>query len=119
MEDSGISNRRSPRRVFDSPVGVLHNGKYRLRLATHLSEGGMMVILDDSYKVKDLVLMTILLPAGGHAIVRAELLYSADLPDGKKGFGMRFQGLQLAQRRLIRNYISAKTQAEAELENRA
>lgn len=59
------------------------------------------------------VVVTVFIPGGGHALVQAEVLYR----QGKQNsYGMKFENLPLAQKRFIRNYVSAKTQKEAEQE---
>ena len=70
------------------------------------------------FAVKDVVVISIVIP-GGHCIVtRAEIIY---VKDGLRGmpveYGVKFALLTLPLRRQIRNYVSAKTQAEAEMES--
>jgi hypothetical protein len=108
-------NRRTPRRVFERAVGVLYKGQYKLCRAKQISEGGILLLSDFQLKVNDHVVMTVLLPAGGHAIVRAKVLYTMPAAKGElPSFGLRFLNLPFNIRRLIRNYVAAKTQEEAE-----
>lgn len=62
------------------------------------------------------VVVTLLLPDGGYAVTRAEPVYEMNNggPDGVSAYGLKFVELPLQKKRLIRNYISAKTAEEAE-----
>ena len=110
-----IENRRSPRRVFRRPVGILVHGVYQVCKALQLGEGGMMAIIDADIAPGTTLVATIFIPGGGFALVRAQVLYGVKTAEGM-GYGMKFEGVPLAQKRFIRNYVSAKTQKEAEQE---
>ena len=114
---SPVSTRRAPRRIFSRAIGVLLHGKYVLVQALQLSEGGMLFESKTPFAVKDIVVISIVIP-GGHCIVtRAEIIYMKDAVRGMPvEYGVKFEPLTLPLRRLIRNYVSAKTQAEAEAE---
>jgi hypothetical protein len=104
-----IANRRSPRRVFKRPVGVLLHGEYRVCQAHQLGEGGALVTIEGDIPRGTKVVISIFVPGGGFALIQAEVLYKVGA-----GYGVRFAQLPLAQKRFIRNYVSAKTQEEAE-----
>lgn len=108
-----IENRRSPRRVFRRPVGILAHGVYQVCKALQLGEGGMMAIIDADITPGTTVVITVFIPGGGYALVQAQVLYCVDSPEGK-AYGLKFENVPLAQKRFIRNYVSAKTQKEAE-----
>lgn len=108
----GIENRRSPRRVFKRPVGILLHGEYMICQALQLGEGGMMVNIPHEIKPGTRVVVTVFIPGGGHALVQAEVLYTNGQDNGMC-YGMKFENLSLAHKRHVRNYVSAKTQAEA------
>lgn len=110
-----IENRRSPRRVFRRPVGILLHGNYQVCKALQLGEGGMMAIIDAEIPQGTKLVATVFLPGGGYALLQAEILYGVDTPEGRS-YGMKFEEVPLAQKRHIRNYVSAKTQKEAEEE---
>lgn len=118
--------RRTPRRVFRRPVGVLHSGCYRVFQATQLSEGGLVFKTELNFKINDQVVTSICLPDGSVVVARGEIIElrdrnkSTENLTGKTGFKeciVKFLPLSLQLRRRIRNYVTAKTQQEAELES--
>ncbi len=112
----GILARKSPRRQFVREMGILYSGQYMICMAAQISEGGVLAMIPEDLILPKLIVVSILMPGGGYAISRAEILYQ----QGKMGQnipnGVKFQGLPLQQRRMIRNYVAAKTQVEAEKE---
>ena len=108
---------RTPRRVFKRPIGILCAGEYRVLQALQLSEGGVVFSGDAPLKLKDQVVVSLCLPGGGVIVARGEI---SDVR-GEKGRAaqhtLKFLPLSLQVRRSIRNYVTAKTQAEAELES--
>ncbi len=110
-----LENRRSPRRVFRRPVGILVHGDYQVCKALQLGEGGMMAIIDADIASGTSVVATVFIPGGGYALVQAVVLYRVDSGEGK-AYGLKFENVPIAQKRFIRNYVSAKTQKEAEEE---
>jgi hypothetical protein len=111
-QKSGAELRRSPRRVFRRAIGLLYRGTYAVVRAVQLSEGGLLFTAPWALEAGDQVAITLMLPLGGSCIVRAEILYAST--EEKGAYGARFKDvLSLAQRRLIRSYVSAKTQQEA------
>lgn len=108
---------RSPRRVFDRPVGLLFKGCYFVCRGLQVSEGGMLIGIDLALSAGDLVLLSLLLPSSGGTVVRAEILYRHALSQsGLPEFGLKFLNITVLARRSVRNYVSAKTLDEAELE---
>jgi hypothetical protein len=107
-----IENRRSPRRVFRRPVGILLHGDYHVCQALQLGEGGMMAIINIDIPAGTKLIVSLFLPGGGYALIQAEVLYNVDSDEGK-AYGMKFDVVPLAQKRFIRNYVSAKTEQEA------
>jgi hypothetical protein len=109
-------SRRTPRRVFKHPVGLLFEGKYQVVQAQQLSEGGVIFSGTASLKLKSQVVVSLCLPDGGVIVARGEI---SDIR-AEKGKPLRhtlaFKPLSLQVRRSIRNYVTAKTQAEAEHE---
>lgn len=113
----GQKQRRTPRRVYRRSIGVLHGGEYRVVQASQLSEGGLVFQSPDKFAMHDQVVASLILPGGGVVVARGEISLN---PEGKANqFSIKFKPLALQLRRLIRNYVSAKTQAEAELEAEA
>ncbi len=117
-ETAAVRNQRqSPRRVFKHLVGILRAGSYQVASALQISEGGLLIQGNLQLKPQeDRIVVTILLPDGGHAVTRADVAYYLK-PDANRqiaAFGLQFIDLQLHTKRFIRNYIAAKTEKEVE-----
>lgn len=116
-KQGGIESRRTPRRVYMRSIGVLWNGQYMVTQGLQISEGGMLFRTNVSLPIKSQVVISLVLPGGGDVIVtRGEIIYERPGPAEGRQYGVRFKNLALNLRRLIRNYVTAKTQAEAEAE---
>ncbi len=74
-----------------------------------------MAIIDADIAPGTAVVASVFIPGGGFALVQAQVLYCVD-GEGGKAYGLKFESVPLAQKRFIRNYVSAKTQKEAEEE---
>ena len=109
-------SRKSPRRAFNRPVGILVNGHYLVVEALQISEGGLLVTSYVELSIKESIVVTLLLPGGGHAAARAEILYRKKPTEKGQpaAFGLQFINLPMMKKRIIRNYVAAKTQEEAE-----
>jgi Tfp pilus assembly protein PilZ len=91
--------------------------------AVQLSEGGMLFQSSESFAVGDAIVLSIIVPGGSSVVVRGDVIYSRPAPTSANAgearelqFGVKFAPLTLPLRRLIRIYVTAKTQAEAEAE---
>ncbi|RYZ77158.1 MAG: PilZ domain-containing protein [Proteobacteria bacterium] len=111
-----IEMRRSPRRVFSRPIGVLCDGHYKLAQAIEISEGGIRFVSDTRFAKDERALFTIVIPGGDSVVVRGTVIREIEGPNRTFEYGCQFQSLGLHQRRAIRSYVSAKTQEEAEVE---
>ena len=118
-------SRRSPRRAYERPIGVLLHGTYNVFRALQLGEGGlsftadkkMSVNPDSNGAVKDRLVISIILPGVAEAIVtQAEIAYENSVGHKGYNYGVQFIEMPLHVRRIIRNYVTAKTQEEAERE---
>jgi hypothetical protein len=115
----GIAARRTPRRVFNRPIGILYHGEYTPVRAWQISEGGLLFSSPQKLVIHTSIVLTVLVPGAPGIVARGELIYQKPQPGNKIGdpqFGVKFENLPLHLRRVIRNYVSAKTQAEAEME---
>lgn len=112
----GIEARRTPRRVFNRAIGVLHHGKYSIQQAMQLSEGGLLFLSDSLFANGERIVATVLLPGGDCILFQAEVIYSRPGSNGLFQYGVKFRTVAIHHKRMIRNYVSAKTQAEAEAE---
>jgi hypothetical protein len=115
----GSETRRTPRRAFVRPIGVLRKGEFGLAQGLQLSEGGFLFSCDFAMVQGNQFLVTLLLPGASSIVARAEIIYQKkDRANGVQ-YGARFSSLEIHQRRAIRNYVTAKTQEEAEAEAEA
>ena len=112
-----IKKRRFPRRKFKQVMGLLFRGAYDISQSVQIGEGGMLIRSPHAHKDGEKVVISFLVPGRGFMIVRAQIQYS--LPDKKSGsafWGVKFLNLSFENRRILRDFISAKTEAEALLE---
>lgn len=112
----GIGLRRTPRRVFRRPLGVLCHGVYEVREAQQLSEGGLLFHSGEAYDMHANVVVSLIIRGSDCISVIGTVIYSLPTAEGVKAYGVRFSNISMTQRRLIRNYVSAKTLAEAQVE---
>jgi hypothetical protein len=118
MSREGIDKRQTPRRVFEHSVGVLYRGQYELCKARELSEGGVSIESSWALNSGENLLVTLFLPGGHMCALRAEVR-TMEKKDGQVRYNCQFKEVSLPYRRSIRNYVSAKTQEEAENESRS
>ena len=76
----------------------------------------MLFQSDFKYKAGDSIVATVLLPGGTGILFQGEIIYSKPGPGGVLHYGVKFKGVAIHHKRMVRNYVSAKTQAEAEAE---
>jgi hypothetical protein len=110
-------SRKTPRRIFVHPMGVLSAGNYGLVRSLQLSEGGLLFETPDPFQIHDGIVVSFLLPDGHGVVARGEVIYSKPGRGGRIEYGVKFAALSLKLRRMIRLYVTAKTQAEAEAED--
>jgi hypothetical protein len=103
--------RRVPRRTFESPVGVLVNGKYSLERAFQVGEGGMMISYKPSKLEKDkMLVVSFFLSAHSTVIVRAVIRNVVPAKDGvPERYGIEFLNLEFHYKREIRNFVASAT----------
>jgi hypothetical protein len=110
--------RRTPRRVYVRPIGVLCLGQYEVQQALQLSESGVLFQSSHKFEVKDQVVASLVLPGDGVVVARGEITSERSEANGNlHQYGIKFVPLPLHLRRWIRNYVAAKTQEEAEAED--
>lgn len=81
-----------------------------------LSEGGLLFLSDSLFANGERIVATVLLPGGDCILFQAEVIYSRPGSNGLFQYGVKFRTVAIHHKRMIRNYVSAKTQAEAEAE---
>jgi len=118
-ESTGAELRRTPRRPFKRPVGVMCRGHYHLLHARQLSEGGVLIRIGapektrkytgvnqftyeeelvlslDDFPEGQQVLVTFTLPSGFSLIARGQVIYherdlSEESPQFGQGIGIKF-----------------------------
>jgi hypothetical protein len=119
---TGVAARRTPRRPFQRPVGVLVGGHYEVLRARQLSESGMSIFLGEfgsrlRMKVEEVqvgrpVAMSFILPSGDSISIRGEIIYHDTESGAGLHIGVKFGVVSMAQRRLIRSYVSSKRAGE-------
>lgn len=119
---TGVAARRTPRRPFQRPVGVLSGGHYEVLRARQLSEGGMSIFLGEfgsrlRMKVEEVqvgkpIAMSFILPSGESISLRGEVIYHDTESGAGLHIGVKFGVVPMAQRRLIRSYVSSKRAGE-------
>lgn len=95
---------------------MLLGGEYEVVKALQLSEGGMLISTSRKRALRSNIVLTLLLPGGSCVIARAMLIYDNQSTDSDFQYGVKFLDLDIPRRRLIRSYVTAKTQQEAENE---
>jgi hypothetical protein len=81
-----------------------------------LSEGGLLFLSTSRFANGDNVVATVLLPGGDGILFQGEIIYARPGPNGSFQYGVKFKTVAIHHKRMIRNYVSAKTQKEAEAE---
>lgn len=119
---SGAAGRRTPRRPFQRPVGLLVGGHYEVLRGRQLSESGMSVFLGEfgarlRMKVEEVqvgkpVSISFILPSGHSISLRGEVIYHDTESGSGLHIGVKFGGVPMSQRRLIRSYVSSKQVGE-------
>lgn len=114
--------RRTPRRPFVRPVGVLVGGHYEVLRARQLSEGGISIFLGEfgsrlrikveEVKVGQKICLTFSLPSGESLCLLGEVIYHDAESGAGLHIGVKFGTVPLHQRRLIRSYVSSKKAGE-------
>lgn len=106
--------RKTPRRTLQREMGVLYHGEYEVEFCLQIGEGGLMFRSQRFFEVGTEAVVTLFLPGSGGFSSKIELLYMQKEGPGTARYGCRFLALSLDVKRLIRQYVAAKTEKEAE-----
>lgn len=119
-----LGARRTPRRVYRRPMGILVRGHYAVMEGRSLSEGGVSFLLQATGKPAQMnpddipagsrLTVSLILPTGTAVVLRGKVVYHNADKSGKS-VGVKFDEVPLQLRREIRNYVSSKQVGEAEL----
>lgn len=107
--------RRYPRRVFYGFVGVLVNGHFSITESTSLGEGGMSILSNSVLEQGTFLVVTFKIPGDAMMSVRGEIKNSrkSKAKDAQKLiYGIQFLPLEIAEKRRIRTYVSARSEDE-------
>lgn len=104
--------RRFPRRYFNRNVAVLVKGQHFLCGSGEIGEGGMQVSGELKLDLGQVLLVSFIMNHEHFVSVRAEVRNQHRRSSGGKGFGLMFLNLPLSVKRLIRNYVAAKSDSE-------
>ena len=110
-----IAKRRFPRRRFRQKIGVLWRGSYAISESVQIGEGGMLAAASFGFEIGDNVIVSFQIPGREFVVVKASVQYERQ-ENGRKVHGLKFLNISFEQRRLLRDFVSAKTEAEAHLE---
>lgn len=113
--DKSLGRRRVPRRTFESPVGILADGRYELERAYQVGEGGMMISCRErELAVGKSIVISFYLPTSSTIIVRG-IVRSITPAEGAlpARYGIEFVGLDFQYKREIRNFVASATGAES------
>jgi hypothetical protein len=114
-----INTRRYPRRIFTESVGCLYRGQYQIVQARQLGQKGMMFENAQDIAAGDYVVVSFVISRKHYLILRAEARYVKEDQEGTVLVGFEFTDIKAKDKRTIREYISAKTEAEAQTEKQA
>lgn len=112
--------RRFPRRFLMRPVGCLENGGYVMGNGVEIGEGGMKLESSQTMVMGQIVVVNFFIPQKDFVTATAEIVYTAENtpPSQLRTYGMKFVKLSFESKRLIRDFIAAKTALEAKQASR-
>lgn len=115
MAEEMKERRRFPRRLFKRVVGILSQGNYLIGSGVEIGEGGMMFSVPQEIDEDRQVLVSFRIPNHGFVVIKAQVKNTRHQANDFR-YGVKFEGLDFQNRRRIRDYIAAKTEAEALIE---
>lgn len=114
MNGAGGARRRVPRRIFESPVGLLTGGRYSVERSYQVGEGGMLVSSRSPLAIGTLVVASFFLK-GVTVIVRGVVRNVMEAKENvPERYGLEFQNLEFQFKREIRNFVASASNLEGE-----
>lgn len=110
-----VNRRRVPRRIFESPVGLLVEGKYWVERTYQVGEGGMLVSSTKALEVGRQLVVSFFL---NHKTVIVRAVVRNKIPaNGRQPecFGLEFVNLEFQFKREIRNFVASAGTVEGDL----
>ncbi len=109
--------RKYPRRRYRRPVGIMYQGQFWLVRGEEIGEGGLLIKSTREIPESAVVLVTLFVPGGEIAIIRCEVRYIlSGRTASEYRIGLQFINFSFKHKKKIRDYIAAKSEAEAELD---
>lgn len=109
-----LGKRKYPRRQFVRAVGVLSAGVYTLTQSCEIGEGGMSCLISGDVVLHDEIILSFYIPGKNLIVVRAQIRNTRkDEATGNYVIGCHFENLKFEHKRLIRTFVSEKTEMES------
>ncbi len=107
--------RRFPRRGFRKAIGVLYQGHFWLCTGEEIGEGGIGINSMREIPEGARVIITFFVPGAEIAVIRSEARYNTKARiEGQTRVGLQFLDASFDLKKTIRDYIAAKSEAEAQ-----
>lgn len=104
---TGIENRKYPRRNFSAQVGVLIKGEYIIQRSFELGERGMLFETDMAIRSLEGMIISFVIPGGHIVITKAVVRYQ--IKKGTKArVGVEFTNITFEDRRKVRDFIAQR-----------
>jgi hypothetical protein len=108
------SKRRYPRRLYKKPVGILYQGRFWQATGEEIGEGGIGILSPENIPEGAQVILSLFVPGGEMAVVRSTVRHNVKANTGDQvPLGLQFVDFAFKYKKKIRDYIAAKTEAEA------
>ncbi len=109
-----ISKRKFPRRRSVQKIGILYKGRYQMSESNQIGEGGMLIRSPFALQELDHIVVSFMVPGSVFIIARSQVQYVMSTSDRSEVlYGLKFTNIAFDQRRKLRDFIAAKTEAEA------
>lgn len=113
MSQQQQGRRKYPRRQFVRSIGILSAGVYYMSKSCEVGEGGMSFVITGDVALHDEVILSFYIPGKELIVVRAEIRNTnKDKATGNFIIGCHFENLKFEHKRLIRTFVSEKTEME-------
>ncbi len=105
--------RKYPRRQFVRTIGILSAGVYYISKSCEIGEGGLSFVISGDVALHDEVILSFYIPGKELIVVRAAIrATNKDKTSGGFIIGCHFENLKFEHKRLIRTFVSEKTEME-------
>lgn len=108
--------RLSPRRSFETLVGVLNNHQFYIGRSLEIGEGGMRVLNVPVIGEGQNILLTFKIPEDKFRVIKGIIRFQEKTNNKRAAFGVQFSDIQSDVQKAIRNYVASKTIEESQNE---